>query len=213
MEPFTSVSGKAAPLPQANIDTDVIMPKQFLKGITRDDLARGLLYDLRFDDAGHERAAFILNRPEYQAAKFLVVGPNFGCGSSREHAVWGLSQFGIRGIIGTSFASIFHDNCFRNGLLPIELDQAQIARVFAACSEPAHNQLEVDLSTHTIRLDDGTRLTFTIDALRRDDLLNGRDAIASTWQFADRIRAFEQRHWAAQPWLKPAEARMRGYTE
>lgn len=208
MEPFTRVSGKAAPLCQANIDTDVIMPKQFLKGITRDGLARGLFYDLRFDDAGSEREDFILNRSEYRDAKFLVVGPNFGCGSSREHAVWGLAQFGIRGIIGTSFASIFHDNCFRNGLLPIELDQAQIAQAFAACSEPRHNQFEVDLITQTIRLDDGTALAFTVDALRRDDLLNGRDAIASTWQFLDQIRAFEQRHWTTQPWLQPTAARM-----
>jgi len=207
MEPFTRVSGKAAPLPQANIDTDVIMPKQFLKGITRDGLARGLFYDLRFDDAGREREDFILNRSEYRDTKFLVVGPNFGCGSSREHAVWGLAQFGIRGIIGTSFASIFHDNSFRNGLLPIELDQAQIAQVFTACSEPRRNQFEVDLITQTIRLDDGTALAFTVDALRRDDLLNGRDAIASTWQFVDQIRAFEQQHWTAQPWLKPTEAR------
>ena len=203
MQPFTTLRGAAAPLPQANIDTDVIMPKQFLKGIDRDGLARGLFYDLRFDEHGREREDFILNQPSYRAASFLAVGPNFGCGSSREHAVWGLGQFGIRAIIGTSFASIFRDNCFRNGLLPVELRPDQIECVLAICSDPQRSQLTVDLISQTLLLDGGTQIAFTIDALRRDDLLNGRDAIAATLQFAHEIRTFERDHWAARPWLKP----------
>jgi 3-isopropylmalate/(R)-2-methylmalate dehydratase small subunit len=192
-----------APLPLPNVDTDVIMPKQFLKGITRDDLARGLFFDLRFDDAGAERADFILNRPPYRKPSFLIVGPNFGCGSSREHAVWGLAQFGIRSLLGTSFASIFQDNCFRNGVLPVALPAEQINLIQAVCSDPARNRMCVDLVTESLSLADGTLIRFTLDPLRRDDLLNGRDPIASTLRFAADIEAFEQAHWSARPWLKP----------
>lgn len=206
MQPFTTLSGVAAPLPSANIDTDVIMPKQFLKGITRDGLGQGLFYDLRFDESGREREDFILNRPGYRTASFLIVGPNFGCGSSREHAVWGLGQFGIRGIIGTSFASIFQDNCFRNGLLPVGLKLDQIELVQTICSDPKRNTVSIDLVGEAIVLEGGVRIGFSIDALRRDDLLNGRDAIGSTLQFADEIRTFERSHWAARPWLKPPAA-------
>jgi 3-isopropylmalate/(R)-2-methylmalate dehydratase small subunit len=203
IDAFTTVSGVAAPLPQANTDTDVIMPKQFLKGITRDDLARGLFYDLRFDAAGKERAEFILNQAAYRKPSFLIVGPNFGCGSSREHAVWGLRQFGIRAVIGTSFASIFQDNCFRNGVLPITLPPGSIESMQKICSEPQRNRLCVDLTQQTISLRGSPQIGFSIDALRRDDLLSGRDAVASTLQFATDIHAFELRHWISQPWLKP----------
>lgn len=203
MEPFTLLTGIAAPLPQANVDTDVIMPKQFLKGIDRNGLAQGLFYDLRFDEHGREREDFILNRPAYRSARFLVVGPNFGCGSSREHAVWGLKQFQIRGLIGTSFASIFRDNCFRNGLLLMELPPEQIEHVLAICSEPRHNTISVDLAATSIRLDGDVQINFDIDPLRRDDLLHGRDAIASTLELADSIAAFERDHWRARPWLQP----------
>jgi 3-isopropylmalate/(R)-2-methylmalate dehydratase small subunit len=181
------------------------MPKQFLKGITRDDLARGLFFDLRFDDAGCERAGFVLNRPPYRRPSFLVVGPNFGCGSSREHAVWGLTQFGIRAILGTTFASIFQDNCFRNGVLPIALPSQQIELIQAVCSDPARNRMCVDLVAGTVSLADGTQIPFAIDSLRREDLLNGRDPIASTLRFATDIEAFEQAHWSARPWLKPPD--------
>jgi len=203
MERYTTLTGVGAPLPQANIDTDVIMPKQFLKGITREDLARGLFHDLRSTDSGEEREDFVLNRPGYRAARFLIVGPNFGCGSSREHAVWGLRQFGIRGIIGTSFASIFRDNCFKNGLLPITLKTEELSLVENACSNPQQNILTVNLLEQVVSLPNGGQVPFTIHALRRDDLLNGRDAVASTLRFAAEIRAFEQCHWRAQPWLKP----------
>jgi 3-isopropylmalate/(R)-2-methylmalate dehydratase small subunit len=206
MEKFTAVCGVAAPLPQANIDTDVIMPKQFLKGITRDDLARGLFYDLRFDAQGVERDEFVLNRPEYRQSRFLVVGPNFGCGSSREHAVWGLVQWGIRAIIGSSFASIFHDNCFRNGVLPIALPPQQAAALQSVCTDPSRSILRVDLNEQSIELHDGSLLRFAIDPMRRDDLLNGRDAVASTLRFADDIEAFERGHWTRWPWLRPQAA-------
>jgi 3-isopropylmalate/(R)-2-methylmalate dehydratase small subunit len=207
MEPFTTQSGVAAPLPQPNIDTDVIMPKQFLKGVTREGLGGGLFYDLRFDERGAEREDFILNSPAYRAAKFLVVGPNFGCGSSREHAVWGLAQFGIRAVIGTGFASIFHDNCFRNGILPIILDCRQFELVRLTCSDPNRNRLNIDLRDETIELHGGVHIDFHIDALRRDDMLNGRDAVSSTLQFSKDIHAFERNHWLANPWLKPAVLR------
>lgn len=205
IEPFTTVTGVAAPLPAANIDTDVIMPKQFLKGITRNDLARGVFYDLWFDESGHAREDFILNRAPYRESRFLIVGPNFGCGSSREHAVWGLMQFGIRAILGTSFASIFHDNCFRNGLLAVALPARQLEQMQSLCSDPSQSSLGVDLRTEIITLADGARIPFKVDALRRDDLLNGRDPIASTLRFSADIQEFENRHWAANPWLKPRE--------
>jgi 3-isopropylmalate/(R)-2-methylmalate dehydratase small subunit len=206
VEPFTTIAGVAAPLPRENIDTDVIMPKQFLKGITRNDLARGLFYDLRFDASGREREDFILNQPPYRQPSFLIVGPNFGCGSSREHAVWGLAQFGIRGILGTSFASIFQDNCFRNGLLPVALRAEQYDRILKLCSDPGHNRLSIDLRSQLVTLADGTPIPFSVDEMRRGDLLNGRDPIASTLRFAEDILAFERDHWSAQPWLKPPAA-------
>lgn len=203
IEAFIRVQGVAAPMPQANIDTDVIMPKQFLKGVTREGLAKGLFYDLRFDGSGRPRADFILNHPGYQNPAILIVGPNFGCGSSREHAVWGLKQFGVRCLLGTSFASIFQDNCFSNGLLPIALPDDQLGRLQADCSDPTHNRLTVDLHDQCITSAQGLRIAFACDELRRDDLLNGRDAIASTLQQAASIRQFEQTHWAANPWLEP----------
>ena len=207
VEPFPTQSGVAAPLAQPNIDTDVIMPKQFLKGVTREGLGRGLFYDLRFDEQGVEREDFILNAPAYRAAKFLVVGPNFGCGSSREHAVWGLAQFGIRAIIGTGFASTFHDNCFRNGILPVILDSQRFELVRLTCSDPNRNTLRIDLRDETLELPGGSRLRFSIDALRRDDMLSGRDAVSSTLQYANDIQAFERAHWMTHPWLKPAVLR------
>jgi 3-isopropylmalate/(R)-2-methylmalate dehydratase small subunit len=197
------MTGVAAPIWQANIDTDVIMPKQFLKGITRDDLARGVFYDLRFDETGRERADFVLNREPYRQPRFLVVGPNFGCGSSREHAVWGLVQFGIRAILGTTFASIFRDNCFRNGLLPVSLAPEEIQGIQTLCSDPMRNQLRVDLQARTISLADGTAMSVAVEELRRDDLLNGRDPIESTLRYSADIGDFEQAHWSKRPWLKP----------
>jgi 3-isopropylmalate/(R)-2-methylmalate dehydratase small subunit len=201
LQPFTQVSGKAAPMLAANIDTDVIMPKQFLKGIDRAGLDRGLFFDLRFLPTGEPNPQFILNQPGWQGASFMVVGPNFGCGSSREHAVWGLKQMGIRALIGSSFAGIFYDNCQRNGVLLITLDAQQVQELGRTVSEAEGAQIEVDLPAQQIRLHDGRVLPFQIDTLRKDALLQGLDAIGSTLQRSAQIREFEQRHLQANPWL------------
>jgi 3-isopropylmalate/(R)-2-methylmalate dehydratase small subunit len=201
MQPFTQVSGTAAPMLAANIDTDVIMPKQFLKGIDRAGLDRGLFFDLRFLPDGSPNPAFILNQPGWQGSSFMVVGPNFGCGSSREHAVWGLKQMGIRALIGSSFAGIFYDNCQRNGVLIITLDDAQLQDLGRVISEAETAQIEVDLPQQQIRLLDGRVIPFQIDELRKDALLLGLDAIGSTLQRSEQIRAFEQQHLEQNPWL------------
>ncbi|MCX2546699.1 3-isopropylmalate dehydratase small subunit [Pseudomonas sp. COW5] len=201
MQPFTIISGSAAPFLAANIDTDVIMPKQFLKGIDRQGLDRGLFFDLRFLASGEPNPEFVLNQPAWQEAAFLVTGPNFGCGSSREHAVWGLKQVGIRALIGTTFAGIFYDNCQRNGVLAIELDAAQLKQVADIISVPATAHIRVNLPEQTIELADGTRIAFEIDELRKQSLLLGLDAIGTTLQRAGQIRAFEARHLAENPWL------------
>ena len=203
MEAFTTVTGIAAPLPQANIDTDVIMPKQFLKGITRDDLARGLFHDLRFDAAGRPREDFILNHAGYRDPVALIVGANFGCGSSREHAVWGLKQFGIRCLLGTTFAGIFQDNCHRNGVLTVALREPEVERLESICSDPARNRLTVDLVNQRILAEGELDMPFDCEAVRRDDLLNGRDAIAAALRYSADIRRFEEAHWTSCPWLRP----------
>jgi 3-isopropylmalate/(R)-2-methylmalate dehydratase small subunit len=201
MEPFTTVTGVAAVFAGANIDTDVIMPKQFLKGIDREGLARGTFFDLRFDAGGAPRPDFVLNQPGYKDARFLIVGPNFGCGSSREHAVWGLKQIGIRALIGTSFASIFHDNCLRNNLPPIRLDADEVLKLQTLCSDPGRNRLTVNLIDKVIVADGDRHIPFDMDELRRDALVKGLDAVGSALQYADDIRAFERAHFAASPWL------------
>ena len=200
MQPFLRVTGPAAPLPLANIDTDVIMPKQFLKGIDRAGLDAGALYDLRFDGSGQIRAEFVLNRPAWQNTQFLVVGPNFGCGSSREHAVWGLMQLGIRAVLGTSFAGIFADNAANNGLLLVSLTEGEIAGMTERAGDPERNCFTVDLEAEIVTAQE-LRIPFKIDPLRRDALMRGLDAIGSTLEHADAIRAFEQTHLAASPWL------------
>ncbi|WP_242193583.1 MULTISPECIES: 3-isopropylmalate dehydratase small subunit [unclassified Pseudomonas] len=201
LQPFTVVTGKAAPMLAANIDTDVIMPKQFLKGIDRSGLERGLFFDLRFLASGEPNPAFVLNQPGWQGACFMVVGPNFGCGSSREHAVWGLKQMGIRALIGSSFAGIFYDNCQRNGVLLITLDEALLHTLAQAVSQADQAQISVDLEAQQIRLADGQVIAFQIDTLRKTALLLGLDAIGSTLQRSEHIKAFEREHLAANPWL------------
>jgi 3-isopropylmalate/(R)-2-methylmalate dehydratase small subunit len=201
MQPFTTISGSAAPLLASNIDTDVIMPKQFLKGIDRKGLDRGLFFDLRFLASGEPNPQFILNQPAWNDAAFLIVGPNFGCGSSREHAVWGLKQVGIRALIGTSFAGIFYDNCQRNGVLAIQLTEAQLKQVAGVVSQSATAQINVNLPEQTITLADGSVIDFQIDQLRKQALLLGLDAIGTTLQRAEQIRQFETRHLAQNPWL------------
>ena len=200
MTPFTTVRGVAAPLRAANIDTDVIMPKQFLKGIDRAGLDVGLFHDLRFDADGNPQPQFILNRPGWQDAAFLVVGDNFGCGSSREHAVWGLMQYGVRAIIGTSFAGIFFDNCARNGLLAITLPGDVVAMLMATADDAATNLLTVDLERQVIGAGNAS-IGFEIDAARKDALMRGLDAIGQTLTLRDEIVAFQNRHFKAHPWF------------
>ncbi|NVZ18304.1 3-isopropylmalate dehydratase small subunit [Pseudomonas costantinii] len=201
LQPFTVVTGKAAPMLAANIDTDVIMPKQFLKGIDRSGLDRGLFFDLRFLASGEPNPEFVLNQPAWQGASFMVVGPNFGCGSSREHAVWGLKQMGIRALIGSSFAGIFYDNCQRNGVLLITLEEEVLHALGQTVSQPEQAQISVDLEQQQIRLVDGQVIPFQIDTLRKTTLLLGLDAIGSTLQRSEQIKAFERRHLQANPWL------------
>ncbi len=201
LQPFTQVSGQAAPLLAANVDTDVIMPKQFLKGIDRKGLDRGLFFDLRFLPDGTPNPEFVLNQPAWQGASFLVVGANFGCGSSREHAVWGLQQMGIRALIGSSFAGIFFDNCQRNGVLLIALEEAQVQRVGRLVGEPESARISIDLEAQQMGLADGSMVDFQIDTLRKTALLLGLDAIGSTLQRREQIKEFERQHLAKNPWL------------
>lgn len=201
MQAFTTVQGIAAPFLAANVDTDVIMPKQFLKGIDRSGLDRGVFFDLRFLQDGTPNPEFVLNQSPWNDSSFLVVGPNFGCGSSREHAVWGLKQIGIRALIGTSFAGIFYDNCQRNGVLLIQLAEAELLEVGRQVGSPDQAQITVDLARQKIRLSNGQVIAFEIDPLRKDALLQGLDAIGSTLQRTDQIRGFETEHHRTNPWL------------
>ncbi len=204
MERFTCVTGLAAAMPAANIDTDVIMPKQFLKGIDRAGLAGGLFHDLRFDTTGAPRPDFVLNQPRLEDTRFLVVGPNFGCGSSREHAVWGLLQYGIRAIVGTSFAGIFADNAANNGLLLISLDEASLPPLSAAVVA-GRSRLSVDLERQHIESENGIT-PFAIEAARRRALMLGLDRIGETLTRADAIRAFQADYLAECPWLAGKDA-------
>ena len=200
MEPFTVVGGAAAPLPAANIDTDVIMPKRYLKGVDRGGLRDGVFHDLRFDAAGRPDPTFILNRPGWLGALFLVVGPNFGCGSSREHAVWGLRQLGVRALIGTSFAGIFFDNCARNGLLAVTLPPQEAADLLTLVSDPHSNRMMIDLEGQTLGTVRG-EIAFDIDPLLKAMLLEGLDSVGATLKAADKIRRFERGYLATRPWL------------
>ena len=200
MEPFTRVEGIAAPLPAANLDTDVIMPKQFLKGIDRAGLDVGVFHHLRFQGPGVPRPGFILNEPGWTGAKFLLVGPNFGCGSSREHAVWGLAQLGIRAVLGTSFGGIFFDNCLNNGVLALALPQADLDELMTLAEDPARNLMLIDLPAQLIHAGDRT-FPFPVDARRKEALVRGQDAIAATLEEAPAIRAFESRYIEDHPWL------------
>ena len=201
MEPFEVVTGVAAALPFANVDTDVIMPKQFLKVVDREGLARGAFHDLRFANDGTERADFVLNQGPWRKACFLIAGPNFGCGSSREHAVWGLRQLGIRAIAAASFGAIFADNCAKNGVLAAVLPAHSIALLMAAAAAPERSLLSFDLQRQVIEGESLPAVPFEVDSLGRDALLSGREPIGATLEYASAIREFERRHRAAQPWL------------
>jgi len=199
MQTFVRLSGIAAPLPMMNVDTDMIIPKQFLKTIKRSGLATGLFYEMRYDAAGVRNADFMLHRAPYDRAVILVAGENFGCGSSREHAPWALLDFGIRCVIAPSFADIFYNNCFKNGILPLTLPREQVDRLMAAAG--AGQALTVDLPAQTITLADGQSLPFDIDPFRKTCLLEGLDEIGLTLQKAPTIDAFEARQRAGCPWL------------
>jgi len=201
MEPFVKVVGSVAPMLAANIDTDVIMPKQFLKGIDRSDLDKGVFFDKRFLSSGKPNPDFVLNQPAWRDAKFLAVGPNFGCGSSREHAVWGLKQLGIKALIGTSFAGIFYDNCHRNGLLPIELDDNAFSQFSALAKGKSLGEITVDLEKQHIVVTDHICFNFEITPVQKDALMHGLDAIGITLQKADSIDAFEKLYLESNPWV------------
>lgn len=197
-EPFTRRTAYIAALPAANIDTDVIMPKTFLKGIDRQGLDAGVFHDLRFDPSGASRPDFVLNKSPWTEAEFLVTGENFGCGSSREHAVWGLLQLGIRAIVAESFAGIFFDNCARNGLLAIEVGAGEIEQL-SQCAE-AGNRVTIDLAEQSIK-GPGVEIGFQIGERRKYMLLNGLDAVGLTLQRRDEIAAFEKNYLGRRSWL------------
>ena len=203
MEAFTRLDAKVAPLPLANIDTDQIIPKQFLKTVEREGLAKGLFYDLRFDGEGKPRPDFVLNRPEYKGAGVLVAGDNFGCGSSREHAPWALMDFGIRCVVSTSFADIFYNNCFQNGLLPVVLTAEQVQALMEEAKGGNH-LVTVDLESQTVVSPSGQTFTFEMDAQRKAKMLQGLDAIGETLVAAADIDLYEMKQALAKPWLEDA---------
>jgi len=211
MEKFTVLDGLVAPLDRANVDTDAIIPKQFLKSIKRTGFGPNLFDEWRYLDVGQPgqdnsnrplNQDFVLNQPRYQGASILLTRKNFGCGSSREHAPWALSQYGFRAILAPSFADIFFNNCYKNGLLPIVLSESQIDHLFDEVKAFPGFRLVIDLEKQVVSTTNGsTSYPFEIDAFRKYCMLNGLDDIGLTLQKADKIRAFEERHLAAQPWL------------
>ena len=199
MQAFTRLDGRAAPLSLANIDTDQIIPKQFLKTVEREGLGKGLFFDFRFDPAGNEIADFVLNRPEYKGSSVLIAGDNFGCGSSREHAPWALMDFGILCVISTSFADIFNNNCFNNGLLPVVLAADEVA-VLMDEAKGGNHMVSVDLEAQTVVSPSGKTFSFQIDPVRKEKMLKGLDAIGETLQQEADISTFEAKLPSKQPW-------------
>jgi 3-isopropylmalate/(R)-2-methylmalate dehydratase small subunit len=201
MQKFTVLTGVAAPLNIVNVDTDMIIPKQFLKTIKRTGLGKSLFYEMRYEQDGQEKPGFVLNRAAYRAAKILVAGDNFGCGSSREHAPWALLDFGIHCVISTSFADIFYNNCFKNGILPVVVSPEDLKKLMDDASRGSNATLTVDLERQTIFGPDGGSVRFDIDPFRKHCLLNGLDDIGLTLEKAAAIDAFEAQRGAGQPWL------------
>ena len=201
MQPFTSLTGIAAPLPMVNVDTDMIIPKQFLKTIRRTGLGRGLFFEMRFDDAGTERPDFVLNQSPYRGASLLIAGDNFGCGSSREHAPWALLDFGIRCVIAPGFADIFYNNCFKNGILPIVLPQSVVDALSEQSRQGANATFTVDLDAQRIVTPGGDTISFDIDPFRKRCLMDGLDDIGLTLEKAAKVDQFEAGQKATQPWL------------
>ena len=201
MEKFTKISGIAAPMPMINIDTDMIIPKQFLKTIKRTGLGVNLFDEMRYGDDGQELPDFVLNKPAYRKAEILVAGANFGCGSSREHAPWAINDFGIRCVIAPSFADIFYNNCFKNGILPIALPQEQVDLLMTEAQKGANARIEVDLEAQTVTTSDGEAIPFEVDAFKKHCLLEGLDDIGLTMEKAASIDTFEASASAARPWV------------
>ena len=201
MDKFTTLTGVAAPLNIMNIDTDMIIPKQYLKTIARTGLGKGLFSEMRFKDDGSENPDFVLNKPAYRTAKIIVAGDNFGCGSSREHAPWALLDYGIRCVISTSFADIFYNNCFQNGVLPAKVSAEDLAKLMDDASRGSNATLTVDLEKQEIRGPDGGVVKFDIDGFRKHCLLNGLDDIGVTMQKGDKISTFEKQTTGERPWL------------
>jgi len=201
MEKFTSLTGVAAPLEITNVDTDMIIPKQYLKTIKRTGLGQGLFAELRYHDDGSENPDFVLNKPAYRNAKILVAEDNFGCGSSREHAPWALLDFGIRCVISTSFADIFYNNCFKNGILPVIVSRADLAKLMDDARRGANATLSVDLEAQEIRGLDSGVIRFDVDPFRKHCLMNGLDDIGLTLEKSAHIEAFEKKSTAERFWL------------
>jgi 3-isopropylmalate/(R)-2-methylmalate dehydratase small subunit len=204
----TRIEGIAAPLPTPNLDTDQIMPKQFLRGIDKSGLDKGLLYDMRFDGEHRPRAGFILNRPEYSGTSILVGGSNFGCGSSREHAVWGLQQYGIKAIIASSYGEIFYSNAMNNRLLLVMLPEDVVQRIMADAADPATSRVSIDVERMTVK-SHSVEAPFTLSERHRHMFLQGLDIIGATLALQQQIEDFQRKHWAARPWLQDIGLRTR----
>lgn len=201
MEKFEKVSGIAAPMPLVNIDTDMIIPKVFLKTIKRSGLGVNLFDEMRFERDGSEKPDFVLNQTQYREASIIVAGDNFGCGSSREHAPWALADFGIKVIVSTSFADIFFNNCFKNGILPIVLPQDQVDAIMKDAEKGSNARIEVDLEGQTLTTSDGESFAFDVDEFKKHCLLNGLDDIGLTMEKASSIDAFEAKSAGVRPWV------------
>ncbi|MDP6688977.1 MAG: 3-isopropylmalate dehydratase small subunit [Alphaproteobacteria bacterium] len=206
MDKFTKVSGVAAPMRSINIDTDKIIPKQYLKTIQRAGLGKHLFAEMRYNEDGSEKEDFVLNKPAYREAQVLVAGDNFGCGSSREHAPWAIKDFGIRCVISTSFADIFYNNCFKNGILPIKVTPEQLELLFDDADRGANATLTVDLEKQEVTGPDGGVVNFEMDPFRKQCLLEGLDDIGLTLKRKERIDDYEAKQKAGQPWLYGAAA-------
>ena len=201
MEKFTEITGTAAPMPLVNIDTDMIIPKVFLKTIKRSGLGVNLFDEMRYDREGNEIPDFVLNQPQYRDAQILVAGDNFGCGSSREHAPWAIKDFGIRCVIAPSFADIFHNNCFKNGILPIVLPQEQVDVLMKDAEKGSNARMTIDLEGQTVTTSDGEKFPFEVDAFKKHCLLNGLDDIGLTLEKSAAIDSYEDSLGQSRPWV------------
>jgi 3-isopropylmalate/(R)-2-methylmalate dehydratase small subunit len=199
MQKFTKLTGRAAPMPIVNIDTDMIIPKQFLKTIKRTGLGKFAFFEMRYDENNNEIADFVLNRPEYRQSKIIVAEDNFGCGSSREHAPWAILDFGVRSVIAPSFADIFYNNCFKNGILPVKLSESEVKEILKVADNPA-NEITVDLENQKV-IAGGKEYAFEVDEFRKHCLINGLDDIGLTLQKAEDINSYEARMKNEQSWL------------